>query len=62
MGIGPEAAVPSQPALPKMLVAETTRSVQRIGFVTNFKATVWTDTVDGHGKREKDGKEARNRE
>ena len=45
-----------------MVVAQTTRPFKRIGFVTSFKATVRTDTVDGGGKREKEGKETSVRE
>ena len=46
-----------------MLVAQTTRQpLQRNAFVTSSKATVRTDTVDGGGQREKEGKEVRKRE
>ena len=34
---------------------------QRLGFVTSFKATVWTDMVDGGWDRGKKGKDEQQR-
>ena len=46
-----------------MLVAQTTRPVQKNRLRDELtRATVRTDTVDGVGQREKEGKEARKRE
>ena len=61
-GIKPAAAAPSQPTRLDVSRSDHSAASKRNGFVTSFKATVRTDTVDGVGQREKEGKEARKRE
>ena len=45
----------------QVLVAQTTRAVQRIGFVTSFRATFRLTRSTGVGRREKEGKETSGR-
>ena len=61
-GLDPAAAAPSQPDRPDGSRSDHSAGSKESAFVMSFKATVQTDTVDGGGKREKEGKELSVRE
>ena len=61
-GIKPAAAAPSQPTRLDVSRSDHSAASKRNGFVTSFKATVRTDTVDGgwsEGERRERSEEER---